>query len=757
MRVLLAIVTATAMMLPAAGVADMTLATDGNTEYVITVAADAITPEQTAAKELQAHLQQVTGAVFHIRQEGEVADTASRIVVGPCAQFHRACPDVAMEDLQHDGIVMRTVRGSLYLAGDRPRGTLYAVHTFLEDVVGCRWWSSTESFVPEKPTLTIPDLNTVYVPKLRCREAFYRDAFDGVFAARSKCNGHFARIPPEYGGHYRITGWCHTFYRILPPDKYFEKHPEWYSEIDGKRVRERAQLCLTNEEMRKEFIKNALDLVRKEPDAGIISISQNDGRGRCQCQECMAVEAHEGSASGPLIHFVNAVAEEIEKEFPDVLVETLAYSYTRQAPQHVKPRENMVIRLCSIECSFSQPLATGPQNESFRRDIEQWSAIAPKLYIWNYVTNFRNYILPHPNMRVLAPNLRFFVDHNAVALFEQGDSGSTCGDFVELRAWLLSHLMWDPSRDENALTKDFLSGYYGPAAEPLEEYLDLIHDAVEEAGTYLRCYMSDTSAWLSTEDQIRASRLFEEAQRRVADDPVLSTRVRRARMPLDNAWLLRHRGLKRVLKADPAGLFGFHDPKDFAESFIQAAHDFNCPNYREGRPFSEYEQMLRGRFRDPGPPPEMCKDLPEDRWVDVQDNEFNLHAVGRWAMFAEDEKASDQGAARLTTNHTQWAVQFPVPADISELGRLHCYAVIRCAARAEEGPALDLGIYDTDAKKGVFHATRTIEEMGAGEYQVVDMGVHELRPTMYFWFAPKANPDQVEAIFVDRIFFIRED
>ncbi len=730
MRALFPMVAAMALTLPAMGVADMTLATDGNTECVITVAEDAITPEQTAAKELQAHLQQVTGAAFDIRQEGEVADTATQIVVGPGARFRKACPDVSPEDLKYDGIVMRTVDGNLYLAGDRPRGTLYAVYTFLEDVVGCRWWSSTESFVPDRPTLSIPELDTVYVPKLRCREAFYRDAFDGVFAARSKCNGHHDRVPPEYGGHYTITGWCHTFYRLLPPDKYFQQHPEWYSEINGKRVRERAQLCLTNEEMRKEFVKNALAWIRKEPHAGMISISQNDSHGRCQCQECMAVEADEGSASGPLIHFVNAVAEEIEKEFPDVLVETLAYSYTRQAPKHVKPRKNVVIRLCSIECSFSQPLATGPQNESFRRDIEQWSAIAPKLYIWNYVTNFRNYILPHPNMRVLAPNLRFFVEHNAVALFEQGDSGSTCGDFVELRAWLLSHLMWDPSRDENALIREFLSGYYGPAAEALEEYLNLIHDAVEEAGTYLRCYMNDTSAWLSTEDQIRASRLFEEAQRSVADDPVLSRRVRRARMSLDNAWLLRHRELKRVLKADPEGLFGFHDPKDLAEDFIQAAHEF--------------------------PPPEMCKNLPEDRWVDVQDNEFTLHGTGRWATFAEDEKASDHGAARLTTNHTQWAVQFPVPADISQLGRLHCYAAVRCAARVEQGPALDLGIYDTDAKKAVFHATRTIEEMG-GEYRVVDMGVHELRPTMYFWFAPKANPDQVEAIFVDRIFFIRED
>ena len=54
-----------------------------------------------------------------------------------------------------------------------------------------------------------------------------------------------------------------------------------------------------------------------------------------------------------------------------------------------------------------------------------------------------------------------------MAMFEQGDAGSRVGDFVRLRAWLISHLMWDPSRDEKALIHEFLEGYYGPAAPHL--------------------------------------------------------------------------------------------------------------------------------------------------------------------------------------------------------------------------------------------------------------------------------------------------
>ena len=268
--------------------------------------------------------------------------------------------DGALHDLAGGPFSARRPSGCPGLAGDRPRGTLYAVYTFLEDMVGCRWWSSSESFTPQLATLEIPELNTVYVPKLLCREAFYRDAFDGVYAARSKCNGHFERIAPEYGGHYTILGWCHTFYQILPPDTYFAAHPEWYSEIGGKRTFDRAQLCLTNEEMRAEFVKNALEWIRKDPTSGIISISQNDCGGACACAKCAALQEQEGAASGPIIHFVNAVAEAIEQEFPDMLIETLAYSYTRHAPKHVKPRENVLIRLCSIECSFAQAAGHRP-------------------------------------------------------------------------------------------------------------------------------------------------------------------------------------------------------------------------------------------------------------------------------------------------------------------------------------------------------------------------------------------------------------
>jgi hypothetical protein len=738
------------------GAGELFLSKDGRSEYVIVLPDSASVVEQTAGRELQEHLEKVTGARLPIVREGETQSHGKQILVGPSRRALELAGGLNPADLGHDGIMMRTAADSLVLLGDAPRGSLYAVFTFLEDVVGVRWWTSAESFLPEKPTLQIPELDLRHKPKLQFREAFYRDAFNGVFAARSKCNGHHPRVPDEYGGHYPVIGWCHTFFRLLPPDKYFKNHPEWYSQIDGERKDGRTQLCLTNEAMRAELVQQALRWLREVENPGVIDVSQNDWHGRCQCEKCLAVEQEEGSPSGPLLRFVNAVAEEIEKEFPDVKVMTLAYQYTRKAPKFVRPRHNVVIRLCSIECSFVQPLAEGRQNDTFRSDMESWSKIADQLYVWDYVTNFSHYTVPHPNLRVLGPNIRFFVDHNTIGLFEQGDSQSGIGDFVRMRAWVLSHLMWDHEQDAEALIGEFLAGYYGPAAPQLKACLDTLHNAAEESGVYLRCFMPDTSAWLSLDTLNEATRQFAKALDAVSGDPVLSTRVRRERLPLDHVWLQRYQVLKRQAAREGKEFLGPADPAAACDEFLRLAIEHNVGNFRENQPFGPYGEALRRRFRRPAPPPAACRDLPEDQWIDIQDNEFRLSSYGDWVKTVDDASASDRMAARMPGNHPQWAVQFPVPHEFADGGKWRCFAEVRAEGKAEQGLAVSLGVYDTKARKGLSHRQLEMAEAAGKEYHTIDLGVHQLTDDCYLWVAPPQRPGEIEAVYVDRFFFVRQ-
>ena len=555
-----------------------TIAANGVAKAVIVAADDAAEPERHAAVELAAFLKQITGANFEIVPSP--AAGRSRLLVGPKAA-KLAVPDFSTDGLGADGIVIRTVGNDLILAGGHPRGTLYAVYTFLEDYVGCRWWSSKVSTIPEKPTLKVRKLDVRYVPALEYRSPFWFDAFDGDWAVRNKCNGHAHRLDAKRGGKHIYEGHVHTFYRnLIPPEKYFKAHPEWFSEINGKRKYERAQLCLTNEEMRKELVKNLKAQLRRNPAATIASVSQNDWRGNCQCSKCAAVDKEEGSPSGSLLRFVNAVAADLEKEFPQVAISTLAYQYTRKPPKYVKPRHNIIVRLCSIECSFSKPLAD-ERNKEFRDDIVGWSKICNRLYIWDYTTNFRHHIMPHPNLRVLGPNVKFFVDHNVKGLFEQGAYTTNGAEMAELRAWVLAKLLWDPTRDGQELIDEFIAGYYGAAGPHIKAYLNVTHDAVEASGDRLGCFSQNTAKFLSFETLSKGWGHLKAAEAAVQNDSDLRFRVQVAQLPLMYALMMRWDEMREKALAAGADWPMPDSIKDAYDHFVKIAKKKNITRLNE--------------------------------------------------------------------------------------------------------------------------------------------------------------------------------
>ncbi len=506
--------------------AGLTLATKGRSEYVIVVGKDASAPEHHAAGELARFLGQVIGQKFPIRPVDK-AGAGAKIAVGPAAAL-KLNPKINLKGLGAEGIVIQTRPPHLILTGGpgSPRGTLYAVYTFLEDKVGCRWWTPKVSRIPSKPTLKIPSLNVRYVPVLEYRRTSY--ARDSDWAVRNKENG--CGIDEKRGGRIAWKGWVHTFGRLVPPEKHFKEHPDWFAEINGKRVGQKSQLCLTNKQMQAFLIKQVKKWLDESPEARITSVSQDDNTRRCLCPRCLAVERAEGNRpSGPILRFTNAVAEAIEKDHPNVLVSTLAYQYSQRPPRITKPRRNVIVRLCSHRCSFAHPL-THVKNRTFHDDIVGWSKICKRLYIWDYVTNFEYFLLPHPNLRVLGPNLRFFVKHGVKGIYEQGNRHRG-GEMAELRAWVLTKLMWNPQTDEKKLIKEFLAGYYEEAAPFIEKYLNLIHDEVERKDFYMRCYVSPHNApFLTPAVILAAGRLFREAERAVADKPEVLERVKVAHM-----------------------------------------------------------------------------------------------------------------------------------------------------------------------------------------------------------------------------------
>ncbi len=522
--------------------ADLRLARAGETDYVILRETAAPEPEANAARELASHLKEIVGAEFPIFSPGEEIPRHA-IVVGAGPTARRLFPEVPWDELGPEELVIRTKGRRLLLAGGRPRGTLYAVSRFLQDTCEVRWWTPWATQVPKDADLRIPRLEIRSKPAFEARDPFWFTAFDRAWAVRNGSNSEHAKIPAEWGGAVRYRGFVHTFDLLVPPEEHFAQHPEWYSLVKGKRTADRAQLCLTNPELEDFLVGRVRQWLKESPEASIVSVSQNDWYGACECASCKALDDAEGSHAGTMLTFVNHVAARLGPEFPEVAFDTLAYQYTRQPPKTVRPLPNVIVRLCSIECNFREPL-DHPSNAKFAEDIRGWSKICNRLYIWDYTTDFAHYVQPHPNWYVLGPNLRFFQQHQVKGVFEQGAYQSPGSEMAELRSWVLARLLWDPFQDDRALIREFVEGYYGAGAAPhVLQYLDLMHRASE--GYTLGCFSKTDTPFHRFATLREAERLWEQAEREAAADPDELLRVRLARLPLRYVWLTRWTELHR--------------------------------------------------------------------------------------------------------------------------------------------------------------------------------------------------------------------
>ena len=363
--------------------------------------------------------------------------------------------------------------------------------------------------------------------------------------ARNRMNSSSGRLDDKHGGKVSFAEgfFVHTFNRLVPPDKYFDKHPEYFSLAKGKRQRKNSQLCCTNPDVIRICTEAIHEAMRAQPHATVFSVSQNDCDNHCECPVCQQLARREGSQMAPVLQLVNCVAEAVEKEFPDKIVETLAYQWTRQAPRRLRPRSNVVVRLCSIECCFSHPLATcdSPLNRAFRADIEEWAKVAPRLWVWDYTTDFAHYLLPFPNYWVLGPNVRFYVAHNVKGIFEEDTPDTADSELSALGGYLMAKSLWNPNYDENRAIGEFLEGYYGRAAGPIRAYLDLLHDRVVQQDIHVTIYVNTTHPHLTDDLLTKANQLWQQAEELVADQPEVLHRVRLSRMSPDYAILERAR------------------------------------------------------------------------------------------------------------------------------------------------------------------------------------------------------------------------
>ncbi|MBO4345073.1 MAG: DUF4838 domain-containing protein [Victivallales bacterium] len=508
----------------------------------IVIAENAAKPYLSAANELQKFVEEMTGVKLPIVSDNEPLPPKA-VVIGDTKYATSLILRLYEPGTFSDDNYLLLIRGNHLVIYGKQRGAQYGVYDILERFGGCQWYSSWCSKIPKHDKFSVPDdLDVFEEPAFMMREPFWFDMFNTMQAVRNRCNGNRMNLSADNGGKIAFGGglFVHTFSKLVPPEEFFATHPEYFSEIGGKRMNGYYQLCLSNPQVKRIVIERMKKIIgesiKKDPSAKIFSLSQNDTRNPCACKECSKLLEKYGTQSGVMIWFVNQVAEEIEKDYPEALIETLAYQYTRQPPQNIRPRKNVIPRLCTIECDFGRGIAESndPQTASFIKDIEGWASMTDKLFIWDYVTDFAHYITPFPNFYSLQKNIQLFRDSHVVALMSQGAYQGYHADFAELKGWLGAKMMWNPDMDIKPYVDDFFSkdGYYGAGGPFIRQYFDELHDLVKDPSIHIKIWLGPSAKWLTDDFLLHATDLFSKAEDAVKDDPVHLYNVRKASIPV---------------------------------------------------------------------------------------------------------------------------------------------------------------------------------------------------------------------------------
>jgi len=521
------------------------LAQAGASRYQIVVADDASPSVRYAAKELQRFLGEITGATFNLVGDDQPLPEHA-ILLGANRHLPSLVPDMDVAELGPESYALRTVGEHLIIVGDEPRGTLYGVYGLLTEYFGCRWYTPDVSHIPSLPDLALDSLDECVTPCFEYRDNQIKDAWDGPWAARNRLNGNTGsgHLLEQMGGGVEFGPGRrgHTALRLVPPQIHFERHPEYYRLHNGRRVPD--EICWTSKGALQVTIEQIRQDMRRFPEASVYSVSQMDGDDlHCECPACQALAEREGSQMGPVLHFVNRVADAVRDEFPEKAIITFAYRWTRHITRTIVPRDNVIIFLCDIECCFAHPMQTcdHPGNTEFRGIIQDWAKITERLWVWTYETNFHHYMVPFPNTHIWGDNVRFFRDNHVTGLFTQDDAQNRNAEMAGLAAYVRARLLWNPALIARAEQESFLDAVYAQAEEPIGAYLDLLSAIVVDQNLHMRIYEMYPWNYLSPETLAQADALWDAAESAVADDRQRLARVQTDRLSVDYAWIEHYR------------------------------------------------------------------------------------------------------------------------------------------------------------------------------------------------------------------------
>ncbi len=719
---------------------DIKLAENGNTVYKISIHESASELEKRAAGELSRYLNQITGAEFTV-----IANAPSpRIAIGPELA---GTAGLIMPELGNEGFIINSKGRDIHITGgtSNGRGTLYGVYEFLEKL-GCRFWTEKEETIPRKTTIILKAMDIVQRP------AFPHHRFLISWTTRPRwTDGKLKLNGTSFGYNKKLTARdgivsdiephnAHTYRFFLPATKYGKTNPEFFALQKGRRFADdlHSQLCLTNLEMTREFIKNCREYLKNNYHEGmILEISQNDSSTPCECENCKSVDAEEGSPGGTLLRFVNRIGQALAQDYPGLRIQAKAYSYTVGVPRITSAENNVLVSFNNLHGDLAAAHDSSTENRRLFEDLRGWSRKARRLGVGDNGTIFKCYLAPLPNFETLAGRLRDYRDLGVCGISSINVHNTPYGELDYLRDYLTAKLWWNPNLDPWQVAGEFCTGYYGAAGQHIYDYIRWYHRALKDIQFF---FHHPPLHVFNREFTDRAMAFYALAFEAVKDDPILTRRVERAYAATQFLWLFAR---LNEIPASPELLKKL-------DEFEEVCKKFDIRRMSEGGLMKNFFETARLRVEWPA----FCRNIPiTDRVAIMPDILYPVKRIS--------DPLVANTVCCMPATHQIWALQKPssyTGGTFDGDERWDAYVRVRIipADGATPQTVAFRGGYTEPETKKTHKKDILLPETSSTEYRYIKIAERfPVSAKSYIWIAPAGNPDQIEEIRVDHFLFIK--
>ncbi len=638
-------------------------------------------------------------------------------------------------DLGVDGYAIEVKEGNIILHGGCDNGIFNAVTAFLEEDLGWRYYQKYQKAI--SPAGKITEANIVprrYIPPFYQRMLYSAWAFDPEWVIANKIR------MGEYNRKYLV----HTTVRnFVTRAEFFATHPEYFAIRNGKRSNQHreGQLCMTNPEVRQIVAQRAIKVIKDTPGIEFLSISQGDNDDYCMCPACSELLKKEEHPSGPLLHFINAVASDIAKVYPKVIITTLAYRYTMDAPKEVKPADNVMVQFMTIERIGKYPFSFVRDTADLER-LNDWSKVTNnRLLVWDHMTNYRHYLLPRADLPVLEENIRLYRDKKVFGIMLLANYNNELGTQAAMRTWICTKLLWNPDWDIEKLANDYINGFFGEKIAPfMLEYNTLLinewkrYHAEEKTGAPFRFFENFYN---------KASDLIKKAVAAVDNNPMLVKELELEELTLD--YYLLEKGITKV-----ADIPSYQNIIDHFSSQIKKYNimlikesSYNkvqekINSYRDGISLVKYTETL----------PDGCIVLPAT---------WNCYATAKFTTVIEDNE-SLIGHSIKQQPDGKWYIQWRFE-DFPQLvqGKYKVRIRVRADKKSLTGHGATVGVKNTHTESIVLTHSIKAQDLDAEKFKWIDCGIFEYNLDPMYLYTATIEDGAFSAFYVDAVEFIPQE